>query len=356
MYALETICRASWFLKIFLFVTQLLKIIFIIVPIGLIIMISVDLAKNVIDNKEDDMKKNVMVAIKRIIMAVVIFFVPTIVSFASNLVDGEVNYQSCIDNANPEMIQMLEEVEEIEKEQREKQRKSVTVSDIDSTNPYQPGRSGKGKGKALKITIESNVEDPEGRCGDGYKCQAIATVEYPGETVKYYMQAQNVQTSEGLQSGSCRAHAFTCIMNAINNTTYSTLDFQKYIETISSNTDHQGTLKAKEIETAIKHYNLDATVYHSETSYEECAKLIKEALDNGQPIMIFVAHSKCPDLAGTHHALFLLGYDENGNVLFIDSAGYYKNANGKRNIDELSQCISGSSISDGYYRMIIFNY
>ena len=37
------------------------------------------------------------------------------------------------------------------------------------------------------------------------------------------------QNNSGLEGGSCRAHAFTCGMNAVNNTYYSTLDLQNYM-------------------------------------------------------------------------------------------------------------------------------
>lgn len=205
------------------------------------------------------------------------------------------------------------------------------------------------RGTALDIDIEYGVTDSGGRCGTGSGdyCAAVATVKYARETVKYYVGYQN---NSNLLSGSCRSHAFISVVNAIKGTKYSTLDLQNYIETINGT----GVLKAKEIDKAIEYYSLDAKAYHSETSIEECSKLIKDALDNGKPVMIFVAHDKCSDLAGTHHALLLLGYDNDGNVIFVDSVPYSKSAE-KRDVDELAACISGDNVSDNYFRMIIFN-
>lgn len=210
--------------------------------------------------------------------------------------------------------------------------------------------TGKGYGKATSISIKYGVKDSEGRCGSGKNdyCAAVATVKYQQKTVTYYLGYQN---NSGLLSGSCRSHAFMSVVNAVNGTKYSTLDLQKYLYS----TGDKGVLMAEQIPKALKKYNLTAKAYYEETSISESAKLMKTALDNGQPVMIFVAHSKCSDIAGSHHALLLLGYDDNGDVIFIDSVPYSKKAK-KRNIEELSKCLSGGSIPKNYYRMIIFSF
>ncbi len=55
------------------------QIIRIVVPILVVILITIDFTKAVVASKEDDMKKARQTAIKRIIVGVIIFFVPTIV-------------------------------------------------------------------------------------------------------------------------------------------------------------------------------------------------------------------------------------------------------------------------------------
>lgn len=81
-------CGGADILRILKFVFKLLDLVLFIVPMGLIIMVILDFSKNVIAGKEDEMKKNVSVAIKRIIYCMVIFLVPTIVNFAVNFVSG----------------------------------------------------------------------------------------------------------------------------------------------------------------------------------------------------------------------------------------------------------------------------
>ena len=96
-------CGGAEILKIIKFIWSLLDIIFIIVPIGLILMISIDFAKNVIAGKEEEMKKNANLAIKRILFCV------AIVEFTITLLgDLGVDYASCINIALKEDISQYE--------------------------------------------------------------------------------------------------------------------------------------------------------------------------------------------------------------------------------------------------------
>ena len=77
-------------------VGTILTIFKIVIPLLLIIFGMVDLGKAVIGSKEDDIKKATMSLMKRAIAAVVIFFIPTIVSVVIGLVDNEnKNWEIC---------------------------------------------------------------------------------------------------------------------------------------------------------------------------------------------------------------------------------------------------------------------
>ena len=96
-------CGGADVLRIIKFIFILLDIILFVVPMGLIIMVIVDFSKNVIAGKEDEMKKNLNIAIKRIIYCMVLFLIPTIVDFAIILVNDLGNniglgfdYMECI--------------------------------------------------------------------------------------------------------------------------------------------------------------------------------------------------------------------------------------------------------------------
>lgn len=96
-------CGGADVLGVIKFVWALLDIVFIVVPIGLIVMVSLDFAKSVIASKEDEMKKNAMIALKRLIFCVALFLVMPIVSFAISLLGKQdVSYAKCIEIATTE--------------------------------------------------------------------------------------------------------------------------------------------------------------------------------------------------------------------------------------------------------------
>lgn len=100
MFFLDVDCGGEGILKIIKFIWILLDCVKFIVPMGLIVMVMVDFAKNVISGREDDMKKNVSIVLKRIVFALVIFLIPSIVQTAIHLLGKyEVDYAFCIDVA-----------------------------------------------------------------------------------------------------------------------------------------------------------------------------------------------------------------------------------------------------------------
>ena len=92
------ICDNIMFLKFFYFIRVLFDLVCFFVPIGLIIIISIDFGKNVIAGKEDEMRKNINIVIKRLIYAVCLFLVPIVVEFAINGIGlFNVEYSECFD-------------------------------------------------------------------------------------------------------------------------------------------------------------------------------------------------------------------------------------------------------------------
>ena len=124
-------CTDSGFLSVIYFIKKMIDIVFLVLPIILIVMISVDLAKNVMAKGADDMKKNTNIAIKRIIYCVFAFLIPTIVNLVINTVydltsnnGTKENALLCWKNATKDNIQKYKEIEEAEqkaKEEKDKQ-------------------------------------------------------------------------------------------------------------------------------------------------------------------------------------------------------------------------------------------
>ncbi len=86
-------------LKVVEVIVNVIKLIQILIPIGLILFGLIDLGKAVIAGKEDEMKKAQGTLIKRVIYAVVVFLVVQFVVFATGLV-GEDEWKECWNAAN----------------------------------------------------------------------------------------------------------------------------------------------------------------------------------------------------------------------------------------------------------------
>ena len=349
LFDIEKTCSDAFLANVMGVIKKVLNLIQIIGPILMMISLTVIFIQFMISPENKKLKGR----IKNCILAtVILFFLPVVISVVMYLCDDSFSFSTCWNYSEEVMVPTTSTY--IDVNAGKKSFFLTDPSDYDEGNTEEESgfsSTGNGLGRAQKIKIQYNVKDSSGRCGTGSgdRCAEIATVEYPTRTVKYYMGYQN---NSGLLGGSCRSHAFTCGMNAVNNTNYSTLDLQKYLYS----TGDQGVLKGRaRFEKVISHFDVNATAYFEETSISESIRLAGEALDNGQPVIIFVASSKCSDLASSHHALLLLGYDENGDVVFLDSCARYPSAK-KRNLEELGKCMSGDSIAKNWMRMVIFSY
>lgn len=97
LFLVKNPCDDINVLRIFVLVREVLKVVFTIVPIILIVLVMIDIAKNVIAKNDEDMDKNKKLAIKRAIYAVFIFFVPTVVNiFMGAIGDLASDYSSCM--------------------------------------------------------------------------------------------------------------------------------------------------------------------------------------------------------------------------------------------------------------------
>ena len=75
-------------IRVIEYVYNIIKIIRIIVPIGLIVMTSLDIAKKVIDPNEKDGQKKIMI---RLIAAVIVFFIPLFIKFVFKIADIDID-------------------------------------------------------------------------------------------------------------------------------------------------------------------------------------------------------------------------------------------------------------------------
>ncbi|MBQ9853951.1 MAG: hypothetical protein IJO57_02835 [Bacilli bacterium] len=93
------LCNSSAGYKLFGFLGHIINFIQIAVPVIIIVMGTIDLVKALIAQKPDEMKQAQSILIKRLIIGVVIFFVPMIVKFLIGMVNDDMD-NACINCLN----------------------------------------------------------------------------------------------------------------------------------------------------------------------------------------------------------------------------------------------------------------
>lgn len=86
MLFLDSLCEDPDLLNVLRLVRMAIKLLQIVVPIGLILMGTIDMGKAVIAGDEKKMKEAQKPFVKRIIAAVIVFIIPFIVNLVMNLV------------------------------------------------------------------------------------------------------------------------------------------------------------------------------------------------------------------------------------------------------------------------------
>ena len=98
-------CQQPDVLQIIRIIKTIMQIICIVIPICVFIFVTIDFVKNVIASSEKDIEGNTKLAIKRILMGVAVFLVPTIVMAVNNMLGSlGVDYASCLTNATKDGI------------------------------------------------------------------------------------------------------------------------------------------------------------------------------------------------------------------------------------------------------------
>ncbi len=102
------ICLDPEFLRILYGIKEVLNLVYIAVPVGLIVMLSIDFGKLVVSPDEGQKQKTIPKIINKLIAGIVVFFVATIVNVIFSIgYEVESDYGVCWENANLEKIDDL---------------------------------------------------------------------------------------------------------------------------------------------------------------------------------------------------------------------------------------------------------
>lgn len=99
----STACIDGSLLNIMRLVRLVIKVLQIAVPVGLILMGTIDMAKSVIAGDEKKIKEAQKPFVKRIVAAIIVFLIPYIVNMAINLVVSDASdWRKCWNTAGKE--------------------------------------------------------------------------------------------------------------------------------------------------------------------------------------------------------------------------------------------------------------
>ncbi len=287
MYIITSICNIPAVLKIMKFILTLLNIIRFIIPMILIVMVMIDIAKNVIAGTEDIMKKNINIAIRRVLIGIAIFLVPTFVSASINLLGSTGNkvlktYSKCEKNIN--------NIEEVEKKYEDKQKKEIEKYEKKLEKKNKKILKNKEvKYEAFNISDVSNNNDftNDSINNEGQNTGA-------GEW-KYYNQADgwgNNCTSKTMKGSGCGLTSFAVVANALSGKKVTPANVRDYM----CNHGHGGGAMGESWFTnsgLLNNFNVDSrrlfyNGYGKRTYNKEQGKLIKGAIDSGLGVVLLI--------------------------------------------------------------------
>ncbi len=112
-------CTDSRVLTVIYLLKNLIEIISTAIPIILIIMISIDISKIVLNADDRNILTVRKVIARRAIAAILVFFIPTIINIFMNALNmGKISDMSCWKNANKETIERYRQIEKEKEAQR----------------------------------------------------------------------------------------------------------------------------------------------------------------------------------------------------------------------------------------------
>lgn len=149
MYILASECSDASFMATMLFIKKIVQIIFIIAPILLILLLTIDFSKAVMANDEERIKHLKDVAIKRVIFAILLFFIPLIVDVSFGLLEDTSKFTSCYNNASNENVERLVEKANTEKDNKNSEREKTT-QDIQAKQKEEAEKRKKNAEEAAK--------------------------------------------------------------------------------------------------------------------------------------------------------------------------------------------------------------
>lgn len=209
-------CENPEVLRVIYFITLLIDIVKLVVPIGLVIVGMIDFSKGVVATDEGAQKKVIKIFVKRVIYAILIFavlwIVKTVMVNLGNLTEG-VNFTDCLENANKDSIAKydakLKELEEAAKSNTSSGASTTSSSSKKDFTIY-IGDS-RTVGMCSYVSLSSSEDCSITKGGEGYPWLTGSSVSSSldsliGEHPNSYIVI-NMGTNSGLSNSEAKEYA-----------------------------------------------------------------------------------------------------------------------------------------------------
>lgn len=152
-------CEDPGVLRVFLIVKTIFTIVLTLLPIIVIIFTSIDIFKSVIGSKpSEDLKNSIYQSGKRILAALIVFFIPTIISFIfSEIIPEDTSLNQCFTNAELGKIEKYTEKYEAKLEAEKEAAKKAKEEAIKKREEEE-----KKKNEEIRENIEANNQNNSG--------------------------------------------------------------------------------------------------------------------------------------------------------------------------------------------------
>ena len=171
MYILLEMCEQPGVLRALYFATLLLDIVFVLVPIGLILMLTLDFSKSLASGEEKT-QKSIKLVSKRIIYAVLIFCIPWIISVFMSLLESAGlpnDYNNCLINVKSKNFSYYDKLSEEEERLYDQQKElKDTADNIDdkvnnnNNNNNDNDNNNNGNGNIVSVPVKPDGKDNTG--------------------------------------------------------------------------------------------------------------------------------------------------------------------------------------------------
>ncbi len=200
MYILA-VCDNSSMLNTILFIKNIISIIFVVVPIVLVLLFTIDLFKNVFSHDDKDNQKNLKLGVRRVIYSLVLLFVPLLVETFMGMIDNYSKVADCYTIATEAKVKELYDKEEKEYQEMRNEKLNKREEEKDKVKEENKEQEKSAKGAEKKAQENQKKEQEKAQ-----KANTFATNSYTSTYTKADVPGKYIQANGKVAQAAGPSH------------------------------------------------------------------------------------------------------------------------------------------------------